>query len=216
MSQFFASGGQSIYWSFSFSISPSNEYSGLISFRIEWLDLLAVQGTLKSLLQHHSSKASILWRSALAYLPFPTPLLQPRRPFSSLPSLSPHCQSKSQLAARSWIPRAVGTRCKPCICLPRSWMRKASRWRRALEQANWAPGEALSMGKPFLYPLPALSGSPSSTPPHLYPFSLPPPQVPPPSLQAWPSSSPHAVQEAPASTSSWASAHQGPGREVNL
>ena len=51
------------YWSFSFSISPSNEYSGLISFRINWLDLLAVQGTLKSLLQHHSSKASILWCS---------------------------------------------------------------------------------------------------------------------------------------------------------
>ena len=53
------------YRSFSFSISPSNEYSGLISFRMDWLDLLAVQGTLKSLLQHHSSKASILWRSAL-------------------------------------------------------------------------------------------------------------------------------------------------------
>ena len=52
------------YWSFSFSISPSNEYSGLISFRIDWLDLLAIQGTLKSLLQHHSSKASILWHSA--------------------------------------------------------------------------------------------------------------------------------------------------------
>ena len=52
------------YWSFSFSISPSNEYSGLIPFRMDWLDLLAVQGTLKSLLQHHSSKASILWRSA--------------------------------------------------------------------------------------------------------------------------------------------------------
>ena len=52
------------YWSFSFSISPSNEYSGLISFRIHWFALLAVQGTLKSLLQHHSSKASILWRSA--------------------------------------------------------------------------------------------------------------------------------------------------------
>ena len=48
------------YWSFSFSISPSNEYPGLISFRMDWLDLLAVQGTLKSLLQHHSSKASIL------------------------------------------------------------------------------------------------------------------------------------------------------------
>ena len=52
------------YWSFTLSISPSNKYSGLISFRIDWLDLLAVQGTLKSLLQHHSSKASILRRSA--------------------------------------------------------------------------------------------------------------------------------------------------------
>ena len=52
------------YWSFSFSISPSNEYSGLISFRMDWLDFLAVQGTLKSLLQHHSSKASILQCSA--------------------------------------------------------------------------------------------------------------------------------------------------------
>src|SRR5574337_359000 len=52
------------YWSFSFSISPSNEYSGLISFRMDWLDLLAVQGTLKSLLQHHSLKALILWHSA--------------------------------------------------------------------------------------------------------------------------------------------------------
>ena len=52
------------YWSFSFSISPSSEYSGLISFRMDWLDLLEVQGTLKSLLQHHSSKASILLRSA--------------------------------------------------------------------------------------------------------------------------------------------------------
>ena len=52
------------YWTFSFSISPSNEYSGLISFRIDWFDLLAVQGTLKNLLQHHSSKASILQHSA--------------------------------------------------------------------------------------------------------------------------------------------------------
>ena len=53
-----------MYCSFSFNISPSNEYSGLISFRMDWLDLLAVQGILKSLLQHHSSKASILWHSA--------------------------------------------------------------------------------------------------------------------------------------------------------
>ena len=52
------------FWSFSFSISLSNEYSGLISFRIDWFDLLGVQGTLKSLLQHHSLKASVLWRSA--------------------------------------------------------------------------------------------------------------------------------------------------------
>ena len=52
------------YWSFSFSIRPSNKYSGLISFRINWFDLLAVQGTLKSLLQHHSSKALVLWHSA--------------------------------------------------------------------------------------------------------------------------------------------------------
>ena len=52
------------YWSFSFSISPSNEHPGLISFRMDWLDLLAVQGTLKSRHQHHSSKASILWHSA--------------------------------------------------------------------------------------------------------------------------------------------------------
>ena len=56
------------YWSFSFNISPSNEYSGLISFRIDWLDLLAVQGTFKSLLQHHSSKAS----SVLSFLYSPT------------------------------------------------------------------------------------------------------------------------------------------------
>ena len=57
------------YWSFSFNISPSNEYSGLISFRMDWLDLLAVQGTLQSLLQNHSSKASILQRSAFFYSP---------------------------------------------------------------------------------------------------------------------------------------------------
>ena len=63
MSQFFASCGQSI-GNFSLSISPSNDYSGLISFRIHCMDLVAVQGTLKSLLQHHSSKTSILWHSA--------------------------------------------------------------------------------------------------------------------------------------------------------
>ena len=62
------------YWSFSFNISPSNEYSGLISFRIDWFDILAVQGTLKSLLQHHSSKVSILWPSAFF-------IVQPSHPY---------------------------------------------------------------------------------------------------------------------------------------
>ena len=69
MSQLFASGGQSIGASASFSISPSNEYSGLISFTIDWFDLLPVQGTTKRLLQHHSSKASILQRSAFYHGP---------------------------------------------------------------------------------------------------------------------------------------------------
>ena len=63
------------YWSFSFNISPSNEHSGLISFRMDWLDLLAVQGTLKSLLQHHSSKASILRRSAFFTVQFSHPCM---------------------------------------------------------------------------------------------------------------------------------------------
>ena len=63
------------YWSFSFSISPSNEYSGLISFRMDWLHLLAVQETLKSLLQHHSSKASILWHSAFFIVQLSNPYM---------------------------------------------------------------------------------------------------------------------------------------------
>ena len=63
------------YWSFSFSISPSNEHSGRISFRMDWLDLLAVQGTLKSLLQHHSSKASVLWCSVFFVVQLSHPYL---------------------------------------------------------------------------------------------------------------------------------------------
>ena len=63
------------YWSFIFSISPCNEYSGLISFRVDWLDLLAVQGTLKSLLQNHSSKASILWCSVFFMVQLSQPYL---------------------------------------------------------------------------------------------------------------------------------------------
>ena len=75
------------YWSFSFSISPSNEYSGLISFSMDWLDLLAVQGTLKSLLQHHSSKASILWCSA----------------FFIVQLLHPHMTTGKTIALTRWI-----------------------------------------------------------------------------------------------------------------
>ena len=67
------------YWSFSFNISPSNEYSGLISFRMDWLDLLAVQGTLKSLLQHHSSKASILLRSSFFIVQLLHPYMTTRK-----------------------------------------------------------------------------------------------------------------------------------------
>ena len=68
------------YWSFSFNISLSNEYSGLISFRMDWLDLLAVQGTLKSLLQHHSSKASILWCSAFFTVKLSHPYMTTGKP----------------------------------------------------------------------------------------------------------------------------------------
>ena len=65
------------YWSFGFSISPSNEHSGLISFRMDWLDLLADQGTLKSLLQHHSSKASVVWHSAFLIVQLSHPYMTP-------------------------------------------------------------------------------------------------------------------------------------------
>ena len=72
------------YWSFSFSISPSNGYSGLISFRIDWFDLLAVQGTLKTLLKHHSLRASILQHSAFFMVEESPPLCRRRFLFSSL------------------------------------------------------------------------------------------------------------------------------------
>ena len=78
------------YWSFSFNISPFNEHPGLISFRMDWLDLLAVQGTLKSLLQHHSSKASILWCSAF----FIVQLLHPYMTTGKTIALTRPCQHK--------------------------------------------------------------------------------------------------------------------------
>ena len=97
------------YWSFSFSISPSNEYSGLISFRIDWFDLLAVQGTLRSFLQHHNSKVSILWCSAFFRVQLSHPFLTtgktivwPSRPLSAKWYLCflIHCLGLSQLFFR--------------------------------------------------------------------------------------------------------------------
>ena len=81
------------YWSVSFNISPSNEYSGMISFRMDWYDLLAVQGTLKSLLQHHSSKASILWCSAFF-------IIQPSHPYMMAGRITP-------LTRRTFVGRVV-------------------------------------------------------------------------------------------------------------
>ena len=81
MSQFFASGGQGIDWSFSFNISLSNEHPELISFRMDWLDLCAVQGTLKSLLQQHSSKASILQCSAFFTVQLSHPYMTTGKPW---------------------------------------------------------------------------------------------------------------------------------------
>jgi len=88
VSQFFTSGGQSIGVSASASVRPSNEYSGLISFRMDWLDFLAVQGPLKSLLQHHSSKASILWPSAFFMVQLSHPYMTTGKTISSVQSLS--------------------------------------------------------------------------------------------------------------------------------
>ena len=99
------------YWSFSFSISPSNEYSGLISVRIDWFDLLAVQGTLKSLLQHHSSKASILGCSAffILQLSHPHPWRRNWHPLSVLPWKIPWTeepcglQSTGSQKSQTWL-----------------------------------------------------------------------------------------------------------------
>ena len=77
------------YWSFSFNISHSKEHLGLISFRMDWLDLLAVQGTLKSLLQHHSSKASFLWRSAFFTVQLSQPYMTTGRQWHPTPVLLP-------------------------------------------------------------------------------------------------------------------------------
>ena len=106
-------------WSFSFNISPSNEHPGLVSFRMDWLDLLAVQGTLKSLLQHHSSKAPILWHSVFFTVQLSHPYMTTRKTialtrwtfvgkvmsllFNMLPRLVITCLPRSKHLLISWL-----------------------------------------------------------------------------------------------------------------
>ena len=94
------------YWNFSFSISPSNEYSGLISFSMDWLDLFAVQGTLKSLLQHHSSKASILWHSGFFVVQLSHPYITTgkKHSFDQMDSKESAC-SMGGLDSIPWLKR---------------------------------------------------------------------------------------------------------------
>ena len=98
------------YWSFSFSIIPSKEIPGLISFRMDWLDLLAVQGTLKSLLQHHSSKVSIIWHSAFF-------IVQLSHPYMTTGQTIALLDSANFLAKRSDQIRSVAQWC-PTLCDP--------------------------------------------------------------------------------------------------
>jgi len=109
------------FWSFSFNISPSNEHPGLISFRMDWLDLFAVQGTLKSLLQHHSLKASILQRSAFFIVQLSHPYMQMNHSYTSMtPSwaslLSPHLTLLGHHKVPGWAP-CVYTNTSPAIYL---------------------------------------------------------------------------------------------------
>ena len=102
------------YWSFSFSNSPSNEYSGLISFRIDWFDLLAVQGTLKSLLQHHSSKASILWHSAFFIVQLSHPYMTTGKTIALTQSVS---QFSRSVMSHSLRPHELRHTRPPCHSL---------------------------------------------------------------------------------------------------
>ena len=134
------------YWSFSFSISPFNEYSVLISFRMDWLDLLSVQGALKSLLQHHSSKASILWCSAFLMVQLSHPYMTTGKTrdltrwtfvgkvmsllFNMLPRLVITFLSKSECLLISWLqspsavilePEKIVSHCFHCFLIYLPW-----------------------------------------------------------------------------------------------
>ena len=111
------------YWSFSFSIIPSKEHPGLISFRMDWLDLLAVQGTLKSLLQHHSSKASILRRSAF----FTIQLSHPYMTTGTTTALTRQTfVGKVMSLLLNMLSRLVITFCPKSMCLLISWLQSSS------------------------------------------------------------------------------------------
>ena len=147
------------YWSFNFSISPSKEYSGLISFRMDWFDLLAVQQTLKSLLQHHSSKASVLWHSAFFMVQLSHPYMTarktialPRRTFvGKVMSLLFNMQSRSVMnffprnnhLLISWLqsPSVAGSQNGESRPWQRSWGKgpdKTQRWDQASKKSSWA------------------------------------------------------------------------------
>ena len=111
------------HWSFSFSISHSNEYSGLISFRIDWLDLLAVQGTLKSLLQHHSSKASILWYSVFFMIQLSHPYMTTGK---NLALTRQNFVGKVMSLLFNMLPRLVIAFLPRSKCLLISWLQSPS------------------------------------------------------------------------------------------
>ena len=106
------------YWSFSFSISPSNEHPGLISFRMDWLDLLAVQGTLRSFLQHHSSKASIFWRSAFLTVQLSHPYMTIRKTVAFVGKVMSLLFNMLSRLVISFLPRSK--------CLLISWLQSPS------------------------------------------------------------------------------------------
>ena len=111
------------YWSFSFSIRPSSEHPGLIFFRMDWLDLLAVQGTLKSLLQHHSSKASILWCSAFFTVQLSHPYMTTGK---NIALTSQTFVDKVTSLLFNMLPRLVITFLPRSKCLLTSWLQSPS------------------------------------------------------------------------------------------
>ena len=115
------------YWSFSFNISPSNEHSGLISFRMDWLDLLAVQGILKSLLQHHSSKASILWCSAFFLFQLSHPYMTTGKTIAfTWGTFVGKCQKKQMSLLFNKLSRLVITFLPRSKCLLITWLQSPS------------------------------------------------------------------------------------------